>query len=110
MFTEETAVRFARQHHVQPKIWHEIWKRYLAEYDLESLAGYFQYKTGQKISINSLRRWLRMTEIYCRANHIMLMGVRAVQSEYFGEYEEMVIKEVLRGMRYSNVKEPRIVL
>jgi len=107
LFSVDTAIRFGEQYHVKQKMWNEIWKRYLAGYDIESLAGYFLYKTGVRVSYDAMRRWIIRTEVYCRANHVMLMGVRAVQSEYFGVYEQFVIDEVLRGMKYSGVQEPR---
>lgn len=110
LFTTDTAVRFAQEYRVDKKVWNEIWKRYLAGYDIESLAGYLLYKTGTRITKHTLRRWLRMTEVYCRANHVMLMGVRVVQSEYFGNYEDLVLREIIRGIRYSNVKGSRIMV
>lgn len=110
MFTVDTATRFADQYQVSSKMWNEIWKRHLSGYDDESLAGYFIYKTHKQISAKAIRRWLIKTEIYCRANHIMLMGVRVVQSEYFGDYEQAVLDEVLKNMRFSGSKDSRIVV
>jgi hypothetical protein len=110
LFTEDTAVRFGRQYHVKKRIWNEIWKRALDGYDDEALAGYFIYKTGKFISAISIRRWIIKTEIYCRANHIMLMGVRVCQSEYFGDYEKYVLEEVLKNMRFSGTQGSRIMV
>lgn len=110
LFTEDTAIRFARQYKVKQKIWNEIWKRHLAGYDCESLAGYFIYKTRKNISADSIRRWLIKTEIYCRANHIMLMGVRVVHSEYFAEYEPFLLEEILKNMKSSVAQDSRIMV
>jgi hypothetical protein len=110
LFTIDPATRFAREYGVEPVIWNEVWKRYLAEYDLEALAGYVLYKTGRHIKTRQLKRWLVMTEIHCRANHIMLMGIRVVQSEYFGQYEQQMLEEVLRNMKYSGSKESRTIV
>ena len=110
LFTIDTAVRFSEQYSVGKKMWNEIWKRHLAGYDDEALAGYFLYKTNIRIGVPSIRRWLKRTEIYCRANHIMLMGVRIVHSEYFGSYEQFVINEVLKNMRYSGKQDSRIMV
>ncbi len=110
LFTVDTAIRFGKEYQVSPRIWNEIWKRYLFEYDIESLCGYFMYKTDKKIRPTALKRWLKLTEIYCRANHVMLMGVRVVSSEYFGTYEEFVLFEVLRNMKYSKTQESRILV
>jgi len=110
MFTIDTAVRFADEYGVKPTMWNEIWKRHLSGYDDESLAGYFIYKTNKRIDAKSIRRWLTRTEIYCRANHVMLMGVRVVQSEYFAEFEPFVLKEILKNMRYSGKQDSRILV
>lgn len=110
LFTVDTAIRFAEEYKVNKKLWNEIWKRYLCEYDTESLCGYFMYKTGKRIRPKVMKQWLTKTEIYCRANHVMLMGVRVVQSEYFGQYEAFVIEEVLRNMKYRGTQDSRILV
>lgn len=110
LFTVDPAVRFAEQYHVSPKVWNQVWSRYLEGYDDKSLAGYILYETERRISLKSLRQWLTKTEIYCRANHIMLMGVRVVQSEYFGVYEAFIIEEVLRNMKYRGTQDSRIMV
>jgi hypothetical protein len=110
LFTEDTALRFAQQYGVKPKLWHEIWKRYLAGYDAEALAGYFIYKTQKQITVDSVKRWLTKTEIFYRANHIILMGVRVVQSEYFQEYENFLVEELLRNMKSSVTQDSRIIV
>jgi hypothetical protein len=107
LFSVDTAIRFAEQYHVDKKMWNEVWKRHLAGYDIESLCGYMLFKTDKRISVRAMRRWLIRTEVYCRANHVMLMGVRVVHSDYFGVYEPFVIDEVLRGMRYSGALDSR---
>ena len=110
MFTIDTAQRFAKEYAVSPKIWNEVWKRYLAEYDTDALCGYVLYKTSVRISPRALKEWIIRTEIYCRANHIMLMGVRVVQSEYFGIYEPFIITEILGNMKYKGTQDSRIMV
>ncbi len=110
LFTMDTAIRFAEQYKVPKTIWNEVWKRHLSGYDLEALAGYVLYKTDIRIKPRSIRLWIVKTEIYCRANHVMRMGVRVVSSEYFGVYEDFVIEEVVRNMKYSGTKDSRILV
>lgn len=110
IFTVDTAIRFSREYGVKKTLWNEIWKRHLSGYDAESLAGYFMYKSRKNISVASIKKWINKTEVYCRANHIMRMGVRMVQSEYFGAYEDFVLDEVLRNMKFRGTKESRAVL
>lgn len=110
LFTIDPAIRFAEQYNVSQKIWNGVWSRYLEGYDEKSLAGYILYETGRKISLRSLKRWINRTEIYCRANHIMLMGVRVVSSEYFKEFEQFLIEEVLNNMKYAGTQDSRIMV
>ncbi len=111
LFTVDPAVRFGKEYNVHPKIWNEIWKRHtLLEYDMDGLCGYFQYKTGRKPNRESLRQWLIRTEIYCRANHVMRMGQRIVDSQYFGSFEEDLIKEITRNMRFRQAKDNRVIV
>ena len=110
MFTVDTAIRFSQQYRCPKTLWDDIWKRALDGYDEYALAGYFMYKTNQRIKAKTIREWLRKTEIYCRANHIMLMGVRVVHSEYFGEYEPYVLKEIVRNMKSSRTQDSRIMV
>ncbi len=110
LFTTDTALRFAKEYRVSPRIWNEVWKRHLEGVDSEALAGYILYKTGHKIKVTVVNEWLIKTEIYCRANHVIRMGVRVVQSEFFGIYEDFILKEVLRNMKSSRTRDTRILL
>ena len=111
LFTEDPAVRFAKEYRVSPKVWNEIWKRHaLLEYDLDGLCGYLQYKTGKKPKRRSIQRWLLKTEIYCRANHIMRMGQRVVDSQYFGSVEQSLLEELTRSMRFESTRESRTIV
>jgi hypothetical protein len=111
LFTVDPAIRFSREYNVSPKIWNEIWKRHgLLGYDTDGLCGYFQYKTGRKPNAESIRRWIVRTEIYCLANHVMRMGVETVMSEYFGRFEQDLIKELTRNMRYSGKRNSRSIV
>ncbi len=111
LFTVDPAIRFAREYDVSPMVWNELWKRYgLYEYDMAGLCGYFQYSTGKKPNAKSIKRWILRTELYCRANHVMRMGVRVVDSSYFGVFEEGLIKELTRNMRYSGKQDSRVIV
>ncbi len=110
LFTVDTAIRFGQEYKCSPKLWHDIWEKYLNGHDEYVLAGYFMYKTNKRIRSSVIKRWLTMTEIYCKANLVMNMGVRVVQSEYFGDFETIVLKELLRNMKSSIRSESRIIL
>lgn len=111
LFTIDPAIRFAKEYDVEPKVWNEMWKRYgLLEYDMDGLCGYFQYKTGRRPNPTSIRRWIVRTELYCRATHVMQMGVRVVDSNYFGKFENDLIKELTRNMQFSGKKDSRSIV
>jgi len=111
LFTQDPAIRFAKEYNVKPKLWNEIWKRHaIYEHDMDALCGYFQYKTGRRPNRNSIKRWLIRTELYCRANHVMRMGQRVVDSQYFGTFEQELIKELTRNMLFSAKKDSRSIV
>lgn len=111
LFTIDPAIRFGREYNISPRFWNEIWKRHtLLEHDMDALCGYLMYKTGKKPNRESIRRWLTRTELYCRANHIMRMGQRVVDSAYFGTFEDDLITELTRNMLYSGKKDSRTLV
>ncbi len=111
LFTVDPAIRFAKEYRVEPKLWNELWKRYgLLEYDYDGLCGYFTHKTGRRANARSLKRWIIRTEIYCKAQHIMGMGVRVVDSSYFGKFEDDLLDELTKGMRFGGKQDSRILV
>ncbi len=111
LFTVDPAERFAKEYGVDKKVWNQLWKRKaLLEYDMDGLCGYFQYKTGRKPKRESIKHWLIRTEIYCRAQHVMRMGQRVIDSQYFGTYEDEVIKELTRNMRFRQAHDSRTIV
>lgn len=111
LFTVDPAIRFAKEYDVEPKIWRQMWKRYcLQEYDMDGLCGYFFYKTGRRPNRESIKRWLIRTEIFSKANHVIRMGTRVVDSEYFGKHEQDLIKELTRNMLFSQAKDSRTIV
>jgi hypothetical protein len=111
LFTVDPALRFAREYNVKPELWNEIWKRHaLLEYDLDGICGYFNYKTHRRPKKESIARWILRTELYCRAQHIIRMGQRVVDSEYFGVFEAQLIQELTRNMRFSAIHDSRTIV
>ncbi len=111
LFTVDPAIRFSREYGVKPRLWNELWKRYgLYEHDIPALCGYFEYKTGRKPNPKSIARWIFLTEIYCRANHVLRMGVRVVDSKYFGTFENELVREISKNMRFSGKTDSRTIV
>ena len=111
LFTVEPAIRFGREFGVDNKIWLEIWLRYkLMDYNVSELCEYTHIKIGRRPSRKSIRRWIIRTELYSMARDVLKLGGTTVTSSYFGQYENEVIKELTRGMRFSGTQKPRILL
>lgn len=111
LFTVDPALRFAKEYNVSPKIWDEIWKRHLFyEYDSDGICGYFTYKTGRRANARSLKRWLLRTEIYCRAQDVITKGARVVDSSYFGKFEQELLEELTKNMKYSGKQDSRTIV
>lgn len=111
LFTLDPAIRFSNRYRVKKKVFHELYRRYgLEQYDMDGLCGYFQYKTGRKPDKDVIKLWLMKTEIYGKAQHALRMGVRVVDSQFFGEYEEFVIKETTRHLRNGEAQNNRTLV
>lgn len=111
LFTDPPENRFAREYKLDASIWTEIWRRYmLLEYTFDELEEYFELKTKRKIGRKALRRWIWRTQVYCRANHVMRAGVQVVMSDFFGEYEPLLIRELLKNVKTSVRANPKILI
>lgn len=111
LFTVNPAHRFALIYKVSPRVWNEVWRRAsLLGYDLDGLCGYLLYKTNLRFERDTMQRWLFRTEIYVRATSVMKMGVRCVQSQYFAELEDELVKELTRSMRSGAAKDSRTIV
>lgn len=111
LFTIDPKHRFAKEYDCDPFIWEQLWRRYkLLEYDIDGLCGYFVIKTGKKPTPTSIRRWILRAELYHRAQFALQKGIQAVDSSFFGEFEDDVIKEATRHMKFGESKDSRILL
>ena len=108
LFTIDPAIRFANEYDVDVRLWNDVWRRHtLLGYSNSELCEFIHFKTGRKPKASSIRRWVIRTEIYCLANHAVRMGVRVVQSEYFGKFEQAVLDELMKNMRFSAKQDSR---
>lgn len=111
LFTVHPAVRFALIYKCHQNVWKEVWRRHKQnQYDLDGLCGYLYYKTDVKLDKDLMRRWMWRQEIYDRAHAVSKLGVRVVQSEFFAEYEEDVIDELTRSMRFREAVNSRSIV
>lgn len=68
---------------------------------MKDLCDFYEIKSGRKTSGQSMKRWIYRTEIYCRAQDAIRKGAEVAMSSYFGEYEDFLLKEITRQMRFS---------
>jgi len=110
LFTTDPDIRFASEHHVPLGLWRELWKKYkLQEYEVKDLCDLYHAKTGNRISRRALQRWIRRTEIYSRTKPAIERGVESVTSDFFGNLEWMVLKELFRNMKVSGTETIRVL-
>lgn len=111
LFTVDPSKRFAKEFNVPENVWSECWLKYkLYKFSREDLRNYVEYKIGRKPSSASIDRWVVRTEIYSIARKAFKMDARVVQSYFFGEYEQAVLKELLKNMRASVTKSSRSIV
>ncbi len=110
LFTVDPANRFATIYKVKPQLWKELWRRYALGYDIDGLCGYLLYKTDIRFERETMRRWLFRAEVFFKAETVTRLGVRCVQSEYFGGLEQEVIDELTRSMRSGAALDSRSIV
>jgi len=108
LFTTDPDIRFAREYNVGVGIWRDLWRRYsILDYSQQEMSDYFTLKTGKPISKKGLKRWIMRTKLYTKTKHIVDKGCLSVNSEFFGDLEWFVIKELTRNMKSSVHHNPK---
>lgn len=111
LFTVEPAKRFAKEFKVDEKVWIDAWLKYkLLDYTIPELCEYIHFKTHRQPSYNSISRWIIRTEIYSIARDAVKMGATTADSSFFGIYEDNVLNELLKNMKYSDTKSSRSIV
>lgn len=106
LFTLDPDIRFARSNHVDIGLWKEMWRRHkLLGYTFREMSELFELKTKRPISRQNVKRWVLRTEIYSKSKPIIDKGCESVNSEYFGQMEWFVIKELVKNLNSSVKKE-----
>jgi hypothetical protein len=98
LFTVDPDTRFAREYNLPKGVWNELWKRYrLLDYSMVELCALYHIKTGRRTNAQSIKRWIFRTEVYARAREARKLGARAVDSSYFNNNEEGLLKEIFKN-------------
>lgn len=110
LFTQDPDVRFAKEYRLPKGLWTEMWKRYqLWSYQPSELQEYYYIKTGRHITISSISRWLWRSRIYSQVRPLMKKGVQTVVSDFFGDNEMLVVKELLKNIKTSVSNDSKIL-
>jgi hypothetical protein len=98
LFNEDPYKAFSKRYNCHPKLWYEIYnQRYVwHQYEVPILCEYFKLKTKMDINDRTIRRWIKRTEIYNKAQDAIRKGARVVSYSYFDriltekEFEELL--------------------
>lgn len=103
---KDPAIRFAKEH---ADIWNDIWRRYNdLYYSVPDLCDLYLIKTGKQINQKTIRRWLWRAEIYSKVKPVLESGARCVKSDFFGDEEFNVIKELTKNIS-SGHTNPKVL-
>ena len=110
LFCVDPSIRFANEYKVDKELWKEIWRRYtILDYSIEEMMDYFELKAKRQISRKGMKRWILRTKVYSKTKPVLDKGCEAVTSEFFGDIEWFVLKEVLKNLKSSVHKNPKIL-
>jgi len=102
LFTRDTDSRFCKEYNLPKGFWSDLWRRYKAlDYSIVDLCDFFELKTKKPMLRITMRRWLQRAEIYNRAQPAVKKGAEVVMSEYFGDMEWNVIRELTKNISVS---------
>jgi hypothetical protein len=111
LFTKDPAERFAKVNSVSPKLFNELWRRHTQlEYSIPELCMYFHIKVGVPISDRKMNEWIFRNRIYMRAQSALKVGAKAVNSDYFGDLEERLLRKLTEHMKYRETKSLRVMI
>lgn len=110
-FFQDPDPRFAKEHALPLGTWKELWRRYkLLDYSNGDLRDYLFVKFARNLSYNSMERWIVRSEVYVIARPVLERGAIAVNSNIFGIYEQFVLDEVTKNLRFSGSIDSKIII
>lgn len=111
LFTKDPDKRFCEEYLVPLGTWMELWRRYkMLGYTQADLKDYFFIKYGRSMDFVTIARWIKKNEIYDIAKIVTERGGQMVNTDRFGEYEQYVIDEITKQMRYGSSKDSKIII
>lgn len=111
IFTNEPAVRFAKEYGLPTGVWSEIWRRYkLLDYTNTEIKDYVFIKYGRNLTYPAVGRWIKRGEVYLITKPLIAKGVVHVNSVIFKEYEEYVMNELVRPLKDGATKKSKSII
>lgn len=97
VFTQDPYKAFAERYDCNPKLWYEIYNRRYVwhQYEVPILCEYFKLKTKLPIDDRTIRRWIKRTQVYNKAQHAIRKGAKQVSYDYF---DTIVTRKELNDM------------
>ena len=98
LFNEDPYKAFGERYNLPRSFWIEVfhnrymWRGYSVA-ELEEAIGILSKKQKNAINVSqkTIRRWLNRTEIFNKAQKVIGMGVKIVDTEYFDKLEPYLI-------------------
>jgi len=110
IFTTDPDIRFSRINGAPVGLWREMWRRHkILEYTFREMAEYYELKTKKQISRQNIKRWVLRTEIYSKTKPVIDKGCQSLNSEFFGDIEWFVIKEITKNLKSSVNKNIKVL-
>lgn len=111
LFTIDPDIRFAKEYLLPPGTWKELWRRYkLLDYTNGDLRDYLFVKHARNLSFNSMNRWIIRSEIFMLSRPILEKGARMVNSGIFLEYEQYILDELVKTLRFNEGRESKAII
>ncbi len=111
IFTQDPALRFAKEYALPKDTWDKIWRRYiLLQYSNGDLRDYIFIRYGRNLHFMAMQRWIIRAKVYEIAQLDLKRGRTQANTVIFGELEEFVMNELVKPLRNGgNTKSKSII-
>lgn len=111
IFTDDPAARFAREYSLPQESWNELWRRYkLLEYTNGDIKDFMFMKYARNLHPSTVYRWIVRGRVYEILYPHIKNGVIHVNTEIFGDLEEIVINELVKPLKNGASKESKAII
>ena len=102
LFTRDPGNRLSSKYDLPNGLWSLIYRRYkILDYSIDEICDLYELKTKKTMGKKNMRRWVWRTEVYEKAQFALKEGAHVVNSNYFGDMEWSVVKELTKNIKKS---------